>query len=76
METNNQPMLLPFSGMEGRVMDSGLGIETAIEPKEHPNFIESNTQAITLDELENTCVVPTFSVNTLTISHQNFDEAG
>ena len=74
METNenNQPMLLPFSAMEGRVMDSDLGIGMEVEPENHPNFIESNTQAITLDELENTCVVPTFSDNTLTISHQNF----
>lgn len=72
METNNQPMLLPFSAMEGRVMDSDLGIGMEAEPENHPNFIKSNTQAITLDELENTCVVPTFSDNTLTISHQNF----
>lgn len=74
METNenNQPMLLPFSAMEGRVMDSDLGIGMEVEPENHPNFIESNTQAITLDELENTCVVPTFSDNMLTISHQNF----
>lgn len=72
METNNQPMLLPFSAMEGGVMDSDLCIGMEAEPENHPNFIESNTQAITLDELENTCVVPTFSDNTLTISHQNF----
>ena len=39
---------------------------------EHPNFIESNTQAITLDELTNKNIIPTFCDNTLTISHQNF----
>lgn len=39
---------------------------------EHPNFIESNTQAITLEELTTQNVIPTFSDNTLTISHQNF----
>ena len=38
----------------------------------HPNFIESNTQAITLEELTTKNVIPTFSDNTLTISHQNF----
>lgn len=38
----------------------------------HPNFIESNTQAITLDELTNKNIIPTFCDNTLTISHQNF----
>ena len=38
----------------------------------HPNFIESNTQAITLGEIADKCIVPTFSDNTLTISHQDF----
>ncbi len=38
----------------------------------HPNFIESNTQAITLEEIADKCIVPTFSDNTLTISHQDF----
>lgn len=71
MDTQNPNIgLLPFSET-GRVMDSQLGIGT-VEQENHPNFIESNTQAITLDELESTCIVPTFSDNTLTISHQNF----
>ena len=38
----------------------------------HPNFIESNTPAITLEELTNKNIIPTFCDNTLTISHQNF----
>jgi len=38
----------------------------------HPNFIESNTQAITLAELTDNNVIPTFCDNSLTISHQNF----
>lgn len=38
----------------------------------HPNFIESNTQAITLEELTENNIIPTFSDNSLTISHQNF----
>ena len=38
----------------------------------HPNFIESNTQEITLGEIADKCIVPTFSDNTLTISHQDF----
>ena len=38
----------------------------------HPNFIESNTQAITLGEIAEKSIVPTFSDNTLTISHQDF----
>ena len=39
--------------------------------QEHPNFIESNTQAISLEELATRCIVPTFSDNSLTIAHQN-----
>lgn len=38
----------------------------------HPNFIESNTQAITLEELQTKNVIPTFFDGTLTLSHQNF----
>jgi hypothetical protein len=38
----------------------------------HPHFIESNTQAITLEELTTKNIIPTFSDGTLTISHQNF----
>jgi hypothetical protein len=38
----------------------------------HPNFIESNTSAITLEELTEHNIIPTFSDNSLTISHQNF----
>ena len=40
-------------------------------PGEHPNFIESNTQAISIEELATRCIVPTFSDNSLTIAHQN-----
>ena len=42
------------------------------ENDNHPNFIESNTQAITLEELTTKNIIPTFSDNSLTISHQNF----
>ena len=38
----------------------------------HPNFIESNTQAITLGDLSEKSIVPTFADNTLTVSHQSF----
>lgn len=38
----------------------------------HPNFIESNTSAITIEELTTKNIIPTFCDNTLTISHQNF----
>ena len=40
--------------------------------KFHPNFIESNTSGITLEELTEKNVIQTFCDNSLTISHQNF----
>ena len=82
-ENNNQITIEPISGKV--VSDLTLGIEDAevieaevIEENDedwgdnHPNFIESNTQAITLEELTTQNIIPTFSDNTLTISHQNF----
>lgn len=36
------------------------------------SFLEANTNAISLDELANTCVVPTWGNQELTISHQDF----
>ena len=45
--------------------------EEEISGEEHPNFIESNTQAISIEELATRCIVPTFSDNSLTIAHQN-----
>ena len=40
--------------------------------EQHPNFIESNTAEIFYDDLLHKCIVPTFSDNTLTISHPEF----
>lgn len=75
MDNNsNQPTVI--EPMSGKITsDFTLGIEdidAESEEGNHPNFIESNTSAITLDELTNHNVIPTFSDNTLTISHQNF----
>ena len=50
-------------------------IEDAVivsEEGHHPNFIEANTAGITLKELTEKNIIPTFSGNSLTISHQNF----
>jgi len=50
-------------------------IEDAVIVEEKPNnvcFLEANTNAITLDELASTCVVPTWGNQELTISHQDF----
>lgn len=43
----------------------------SLDPDNHPNFIESNTQAVTLEELSNN-LIPTWADNSLTISHTNF----
>lgn len=67
---NNELAVVP---VEGRIVSDSL-LNFEVEPEEnaeHPNFIESNTQAITIEELANKCIVPTFSDNTLTIAHQN-----
>ena len=44
------------------------------EPTAKPNvnFLEANTDAITMDELANRCVVPTWANQELTIAHQDF----
>ena len=70
MKTNNnqQTITMPF---EGEVITNDNG---AIG-KRHPNFIESNTQEISLEELTERNIIPTFSDNSLTISHQNFISA-
>lgn len=79
--TNNQMTVVPI---EGTIVDESLGWEEdlpsdELEPTDefeanHPNFIESNTQAISLEELSNN-IIPTFSDNTLTISTPNFIRA-
>lgn len=79
-ETTTQ--IVPF---QGRVMSSNtLGLddneymeaELEDQPIEegHPNFIESNTHAISLEELEKN-IIPTFADNQLSISHVNFIKA-
>ncbi len=78
METmTNELTVIPRTiGMMTRMMNA-VNIEDAVivseeEQKEHPNFIESNTSGITLEELERNCIVPSFGDNQLTISHQKF----
>lgn len=46
----------------------------AANPDHHPNFIEGNANAITLTDLRNSCIVPTWANNQLTISHPAFIE--
>lgn len=63
MENNNEMILAPIGG---QVMSQlSLGMEADAE---HPNFIESNTQGITFEELNDKNVIPTFADGTLTLS--------
>lgn len=64
MNENNNLTIVPETGVI-------VSITEGIIDNEHPNFIESNTQAVTIEEL-NRCIVPTFSDNSLTIAHQQF----
>lgn len=83
METTNTPTaIVPIEGKivsettlginDPEIIDAEVISDEEWEASEHPNFIESNTSAITLEELTNHNIIPTFSDNTLTISHQNF----
>ena len=78
METNLS--IVPNTGMQitGRnLLDPEIEDAVIVSEEtvgEHPHFIESNTNEITLEELKNKCIVPSFGDNTLTISHQDFIE--
>ena len=68
--TVSSPLVILADDVEEAVV-----MEEEIDPNNHPNFIESNTSAITLDELSEKSIVPTFADNTLTVSHQSFIES-
>lgn len=77
METQQQSNETTIVPIVGRIVsEETLGLDLPenedINAEGHPNFIESNTQAITLEDLSTKCTVPTFADNTLTISHQNY----
>ena len=62
-DNQEQTITMPF---EGEVITN----DGEARGKNHPNFIESNTQEISLEELTEKNIIPTFSDNSLTISHQ------
>ena len=65
MDNNNDMILTPIGGQ----IVSTISLGTAEEQSEqHPNFIESNTQGITFEELTEKHVIPTFAEGTLTLS--------
>lgn len=62
---------------EKRTLNLGEYAEEAtiiVEETAKPNitFLEANTDSITLEELANKCVVPTWANQELTIAHQDF----
>ena len=69
--TVSSPLVIPADDVEEAVVIT----DEEIDPNNHPNFIESNTSAITLEELSEKCIVPTFADNTLTIANQSFIES-
>lgn len=66
METNLS--IIPQTGMavmRRNILDQEIEDAVIVEPdvmveEDHPHFIESNTNEITLEELKNKCVVPVF----------------
>lgn len=73
METTTAlvPLVHPLSTFTQNVEEAVFEEE---KPKTQPSihFLEANTSAITMDELSNKCVVPTWANQELTISHQDF----
>lgn len=68
--TVSSPLVIPADDIEEAVV-----MEEEIDPNNHPYFIESNTLPITLEELSEKSIVPTFADGTLTTSHQSFIES-
>ena len=64
-------VLRQFSNIEDVPFEE---ITEAVAVKESPsvNFLESNTSEISLKELSEDCIVPTWGNQELTISHQDF----
>ena len=67
--TVSSPLVIPADDIEEAVVME----ETTEAPESH--FIESNTQPITLEELSEKNIVPTFGDGTVSTSHQSFIES-
>ena len=46
--------------------------EDAVIVNDNVSFLDANTDSITMEELANKCVVPTWANQDLTIAHQDF----
>ena len=58
--------LIDFSDAEDAVIVEDSVVQSTV------SFLDANTNAISLEELANTCIVPTWGNQDLTISHQDF----
>jgi len=70
----NDLVLMPTMAKRFDFSDAEI-IEPIVEvPKvaQNVSFLDANTNAITMEELTNSCVVPTWGNQELTISHQDF----
>lgn len=76
MENNNEKSFMTVTPIEeGKVISTQtLNMETLDQNEPYPAFIESNTQAITFEELKQN-VIPTFADGSLTLSHANIINA-
>ena len=52
--------------------DATIVVEDVVRTRAAVNFLEANTEAITIEELSSKCVVPTWANQELTIAHQDF----
>ena len=67
--TMKEMTIVPITGQVISEKTLGLDVpyidaEEVFDNENHPNFIESNTQAITLEELTSKNIIPTFGDNT------------
>ncbi len=60
--------LIDYSNAEDAVIITEPAVQSSV------SFLDANTNAISLEELASTCVVPTWGNQELTISHQDFIE--
>ena len=58
--------LIDFSDAEDAVIIEDPVVQSSV------SFLDANTNAISLEDLASTCVVPTWGNQDLTISHQDF----
>lgn len=66
---------MPFVPMwnYGETQEQMVDDQSPVEiPIAHVNFLEANTDSITIEELSNDCIVPTWGSQELTVSHQDF----